>query len=147
MLKANSSMQTALWQIQAQKEVDILTKPAELDQGPSLYTFCHNNAVAFVDPLGLKLTICDCQKFRSDMIKQLGLQASADARVTWIRGGLTVVASGAVGVVTLGGGVLVLGGGIGWDLYDVGHDLGERNETAQNVNRLYNKCIEQATRP
>jgi RHS repeat-associated protein len=145
MLKVYPSMRNLPLQMQAQKEIDILTKPAELDQGPSLYTFCHNNAITFIDPLGLKLTICDCNKFRSDMLTGIAQQAGADARVEWIRGGLTVTLAGGVGVFSAGGGLLVVGVGVGWSLYDIGNGLGERTVLAQNANRLYDKCIEQTT--
>jgi hypothetical protein len=145
MLKVYPSMRNLPLQMQAQKEIDILTKPAELDQGPSLYTFCHNNAITFIDPLGLKLTICDCNKFRSDMLTGIAQQAGADARVEWIRGGLTVTLAGGVSVFSAGGGLLVVGVGVGWSLYDIGNGLGERTVLAQNANRLYDKCIEQTT--
>lgn len=147
MLKVSPNMQNLPMQIQAPKEIDIITKPAELDQGSSLYAFCRNNSITLIDPLGLKLTICDCNKFRSDMISQLAQQSAADAKVEWIRGGLTVTAAGGISVLSGGAGVVVLGGGTGWSLYDIGNGLGERNDLAQNAKRLYDKCIEQATRP
>ncbi|HEY3761451.1 MAG TPA: hypothetical protein VGN23_06860, partial [Verrucomicrobiae bacterium] len=101
----------------------------------------------FIDPLGLKVTICDCQNFRNYMINEIAQEAAADSKATWIRGGLTVVLAGGASVVSGWGGVVVLGGGISWDLYDVGQNLGERNALAQNANHLYNLCIEQATSP
>jgi uncharacterized protein RhaS with RHS repeats len=119
--------------------------------GINLYGFVGNNPVSSIDPRGLKkLTACDCQEFLKDQIEQIGKEASAENRAGLMREGLTVLAASVVAPIPGVGprsAVVIFGLGTGYTLYKGFSDMGDRYAQSANANGLYQKCMNQVTRP
>jgi RHS repeat-associated protein len=137
--RINPTIQTLALQAQAEDEIRSLLQPAELLEGPNLYTFVRNQPITFVDADGLKLTLCDCQNFYKQALGEAGEEAGLyGLRDIIIIGGATTG-----GLLTGGwGGVAIIGVGDGIGVIDSGGTIGNVYNQLQNAGHLYSLCLQ-----
>lgn len=114
-----------------------------LGDGPNLYTYVKNDPIDRIDPLGLRLTMQDCQDFRVDCIRGVSEAFGMAGKKGAGQGAVSAGVGMAIGK-KYGSAVGKTVGGVGGvaTLYGLGKSMCEANDLRKQCKQLYDRCVE-----